>query len=59
MFDETTNINGRYILNILMGECSAKHRENPIFMKTFELENTNSMNINMEIISLLTNYTSA
>ena len=34
MFDETTDNMGRYILNILIGECSSQIRKKPILIRT-------------------------
>jgi hypothetical protein len=53
MFDETTDSCGRYMLNILVGECSVLKRSIPYLMKTSELANTNSKNINIKIIDLM------
>lgn len=54
MFDETTDDNGRYILNILIGECSAIKRTKAVLVETVELERTNAVNINRAIINMLT-----
>jgi hypothetical protein len=48
VFDETTDIKGRYILNILIGECSKDKRMPPVLMRTVELVKTNAININQE-----------
>ena len=56
VFDETTDAAGRYILNILIGECSKYSRTSPSLIKTVELPRTNSENVNFEIIQLLMNY---
>ncbi len=47
MFDETTDACRRFILNILIGECSESKRCPPILYKTVELSRTNSDNINI------------
>ena len=53
MFDETTDNMGRYILNILIGECSSQIRKKAILIRTVELDKTNSENINIEILDLI------
>lgn len=52
-FDETTDAAGRYILNILIGECSKEARKRPSLFKVIELPKTNSGNINLAILKLL------
>lgn len=53
LFDETTDTNGRYILNILIGECSENIREIPVLVKLVELTKTNAANIFKEILNFL------
>jgi hypothetical protein len=53
IFDETTDSCGRFILNILLGECNLKNRMAPKLFKTIELETTNSSNCNLEILNVL------
>ncbi|KAI5154192.1 hypothetical protein ENBRE01_3319, partial [Enteropsectra breve] len=52
-FDETTDVSGRYILNILIGECSKDERKKTSLCRVMELAATNSENINWEILKLL------
>jgi hypothetical protein len=54
MFDETTDASGRYILHLLAGECKKNERARPILFRSVELEKTNSMTINQEILNFLT-----
>jgi hypothetical protein len=53
MFDETTDSNGRYLLNILVGECSTDERKKPVLLRTVELTHTTAASINQEIIELI------
>lgn len=53
LFDETTDACGRYILNILIRECSRTMASQSYLVKSVELTNTNSININQEILSIL------
>jgi len=53
MFDETTDACGRYILNILVGVCSNISRQKAFLIKSVELNKTNSVNINQEIVKVL------
>lgn len=53
MFDETTDASGRYILNILSGICSPSQRERSYLIKTVELDKTNALNVNTEILEVL------
>jgi hypothetical protein len=50
VFDKTTVSNWRYILNILIGECSKEIRKPPIFLQVVEFTKTNFENINLEIL---------
>ncbi len=53
VFDETTDSNWIYILNILIGECSKEIRKSPVILKVVELIKMNSENINLEILQAL------
>ncbi|KAF7684873.1 hypothetical protein CDIK_4378, partial [Cucumispora dikerogammari] len=53
VFDETTDIIGRQILNLLIGLCDETERKTAKLVKTISLEKTNSLNINIEILKLL------
>lgn len=53
IFDETTDIKGRYILNILGGVCEENFKYKTYLLETIELSKTNAENINNEILSLL------
>lgn len=53
MFDETTDVNGRYILNILSGVCSKTSRGQAYLIRTVELSRTNSETVNREIVDLM------
>ncbi len=53
IFDETIDASGRYILNILIGECSKESRKKPILLKVIKLNRTNSENINTEVLQTL------
>lgn len=50
IFDETTDSEGRHILNILIGECSIVSRMSERLISSLELEHTNSETINNRII---------
>ena len=50
IFDETTDASDRYILNLLIRECSSEERKQPSLFRVIELNNTNSENINSEIL---------
>ncbi|KAG0440242.1 hypothetical protein DMUE_1885 [Dictyocoela muelleri] len=53
LFDETTDINGRYILNIMVGLCSDKSRERAYLVRTVELFKTNADTVSQEIINFM------
>ncbi|KAF7682713.1 hypothetical protein CDIK_4469, partial [Cucumispora dikerogammari] len=53
VFDETTDIIGRQILNLLIGLCDETERKTAKLVKTIFLEKTNSLNMNIEILKLL------
>jgi hypothetical protein len=53
VFDGTTDSNGRYILNILIGTYSKVIRKPPVIVKVVELTKTNSKNTNLEILQAL------
>lgn len=53
IFDETTDSQGRYILNILGGICSITTRQKPFLIKTVELDRTNAQTVNQQIMNLL------
>ncbi|KAG0440463.1 hypothetical protein DMUE_1731 [Dictyocoela muelleri] len=53
MFDETTDVNGRFILNILGGICSKSSRSKSYLIRTVELSKTNSEAVSREIIDLM------
>ncbi|KAG0430765.1 hypothetical protein DMUE_5633 [Dictyocoela muelleri] len=53
LFDETTDINGKYILNIMSGVCGRSSRENTYLIRTVELTKTNSETIGQEIINVM------
>ncbi len=44
---------GRYVLNILIGECSENGKYLSVVIKTTHLNRTNAENINSENINLL------
>ncbi|KAG0437804.1 hypothetical protein DMUE_3472 [Dictyocoela muelleri] len=53
MFDETTDVNGRYILNILGGIFSKSSRSKSYLIRTVELSKTNSETVSREIFNLM------
>lgn len=53
LFDETTDANGRYILNILGGFCDKKIKSLPYLLRSVELARTNSDTVSQEIIKLM------
>ncbi|KAG0439128.1 hypothetical protein DMUE_2647 [Dictyocoela muelleri] len=53
LFDETTDVNGRYILNILGGITSKTLREKVYLLRTVELPRTNHQTVSQEIINLM------
>jgi hypothetical protein len=53
MFDETTDSQGRAVLNILIGECSELERKSPVLVKCVEIKKTDSLNVNLSIIEVL------
>lgn len=55
LFDETTDVNGRYILNIMGGICSEDMREETYLLRTVELIKTNNKTVSQEIIDLMSN----
>ncbi|KAG0427401.1 hypothetical protein DMUE_5903, partial [Dictyocoela muelleri] len=52
MFDETTDVKGRYILNILVGICFEKQIETHKLVKTIELNKTNLNTVLAQIMSV-------
>ncbi|KAG0422638.1 hypothetical protein DMUE_6193, partial [Dictyocoela muelleri] len=53
MFDETTDSNGKYIINILGGLCNSVTRERAYLIKTVEIVKINSITISQEIINIM------
>ncbi|KAG0438998.1 hypothetical protein DMUE_2736 [Dictyocoela muelleri] len=53
LFDETTDANGKYILNIMSGLCNKNKREKTYLVRTVELSRTNNEIISQEIINLM------
>jgi hypothetical protein len=53
IFDETTDVKGRYIFNVLAGLCSSYERKAPLLIKTVELVVANSKTVFLELIGLL------
>ncbi len=56
VFDESTDCCGRYVLNILLGECNLSFRCRPHLIKCIELEKTNAANITKEIINKIMSF---
>ncbi len=56
IFDETTDVCSRYILNILIGKCSDSKRERPYLIGTVELTKTNASNVNFQIFNTLNHF---
>ncbi|KAG0442596.1 hypothetical protein DMUE_0158 [Dictyocoela muelleri] len=53
LFDETTDVNGSFILNILAGVCCKSSRSQTYLVRTVELSKTNSETVGQEIIDLM------
>jgi hypothetical protein len=53
IFDETTDSLGRYILSIMVGECSEIRRTNPDLIKLCELERSNSEIVLLNVLEVL------
>lgn len=53
LFDETTDTSGRYVLNIIAGACSVVRRETAYLIKTVELNATNALNVNKELLECI------
>jgi hypothetical protein len=53
IFDENTDSLGRYMLNILIGNCNKNESSTPLLFKTVDLERTNSITVSSAIISIL------
>ncbi len=56
VFDETIDVNGRYILNILIGGCVQNKRNRPKLLSTVALDKTNAENVNAKILSELNSF---
>ncbi len=56
IFDESTDSVGRYMLNILIGSCFSDRRSIPKLIAVVELEKTDSLNVNSNVISALNNF---
>ncbi|KAG0424770.1 hypothetical protein DMUE_6079, partial [Dictyocoela muelleri] len=53
MFDETTDVNGRFVLNILGGFCSKISRQKIFLLRTIGLSKTNNVTVGQEIINIM------
>ncbi|KAG0436618.1 hypothetical protein DMUE_4128 [Dictyocoela muelleri] len=51
LFDETTDANMKYILNIMGSVCSQAYREKTYLIRTVELSKTNSETVSQEILT--------
>ncbi len=56
MFDEISDVCGRYILSVLIGQCSEVERKKPQLIALVGLNKTNAENINSVILSKLNVY---
>ncbi|KAG0442092.1 hypothetical protein DMUE_0542 [Dictyocoela muelleri] len=53
MFDETADVNGRFVLNILGSFCSKITRQKIFLLRTIELSKTNTVTVGQEIINIM------
>ncbi len=56
IFDEITDSVGRYVVNILIGSCFSDRRSIPKLIAVVELEKTDSVNVNSNVISAFNNF---
>ncbi|KAG0438495.1 hypothetical protein DMUE_3053 [Dictyocoela muelleri] len=56
MFDETTDIKGRYLLNIFVGLWSNRAGNNPMLIKIVELSKTNADNVLKEVLNIVSSF---
>ncbi len=50
IFDESTDACGRYILNLLIGECNNERRTRPYFLELVKLDKVNADSVTSAII---------
>ncbi|KAG0438038.1 hypothetical protein DMUE_3341 [Dictyocoela muelleri] len=56
MFDETTDIKGRYLSNILVGLWSNSKGNNPMLIKMVDLSKTNADNVLKEVLNIVSSF---